>query len=388
MEFVVKMKYTKRISTAVVALAVAACALSGCGKGSAEPQAANTAAPWIETIVVSGERVDASQTYSASSSLSVEHEADLLAEDEGRLTEVLADQGQRVRRGQLLARLDDSRLRKQHDEHRAEMQRVEAQAKQTTVMIQAAEVELQRQSELFKEKLGSQRDYDRARFSLEATRQEAEKGKHDWERARARVEADELSISRMALRSPFDGIVSRRYARTGELLLADAKVLRVTELRPLLVRFTVPEPLRQAAQEGAVLEVAPADSNAPGVKARVIRTGYVVDAASGAVECTARLVEPVPDSLVPGMAVEVKIPGAGGVAQSVAWIPRTAVRRTAGGAGEIFAVQGDKLRKRSVRLGRETESIVQVTGGLNPGEKIAAQFSDKLQDGMAVRVRP
>jgi membrane fusion protein (multidrug efflux system) len=255
-------------------------------------------------------------------------------------------------------------------------------------MLQAAEVDLQRQSELFKEKLGSQRDYDRARFNLEAMGQEVEKVKHELGRTRARVEADELSISRMELRSPFDGIVSRRYARTGELLLPDAKVMRVTELRPLLVRFTVPEPLRQAAREGAVLEVAPADSSAPGVTARVIRTGYVVDAASGAVECTARLVEPVPDSLVPGMAVEVKIPGAGGAAQAIAWIPRAAVHRTAGGSGEIFAVQGDRLRKRSVRLGRETESIVQVTGGLNPGDKIAAQFSEKLQDGMAVRVRP
>lgn len=371
-----------------VALAVAICALAGCGKDSGgQTQAASAAAPWIETIVVTAERGEASQNYSISSSLSVEHEADLLAEDEGRLTEVLADQGQRVRRGQLLAKLDDSRLRNQLNEHRAEMQRAEAQAKQTTVMIQAAEVELQRQSELFKEKLGSQRDYDRARFNLEAMRQEVEKVKHELQRARARVEADELSIARMELRSPFDGIVSRRYARTGEFLLADAKVLRVTELRPLLVRFTVPESLRQSAREGAVLDVAPADSVAPGVKARVMRTGYVVDAASGAVECVARIVEPVPDSLVPGMAVEVKIPG-GGAAQAAAWIPRAAVHRTTGSAGEIFAVQGDKLRKRSVQLGRETESIVQVTGGLTPGEKIAAQFSDKLQDGMSVRVRP
>src|SRR5262249_5538213 len=157
---------------------------------------------------------------------------------------------------------------------------------------------------------------------------------------------------------------------------------------PLLVRFTVPESLRSSAQTGSVVEVFPLDQPGDGIRAHVLRTGYVVDAASGSVDCVARLLEPVPARLVPGMSVEVKLAGQAREPAAALWIPRTAVRGAADGTAMVFQVKSDRLQQRPVKLGRETLASVQVLGGISAGDKIVAQASEDLREGMAVRVRP
>ncbi len=361
--------------------------MAGCGADKPE-QAAKAAevVADVEVYVVPVVDSFAARPLTVASTLAVEREADLLAQDEGRLMEVMADLGQRVKQGELLAKLDATRLRKQIEQDRAEARTLEAGAKQAEVMRQAAEVELQRQSELRKEGLGSLRDYDRARFNLEAYKIEIVKATAEFDRAKAKAEDDEIRLARMDIRAPFDGIVSRRYARVGQSLLRDEKILRLTELHPLLVRFTVPESARHATQTGAMVEVFPADASSSASKARVVRTSMVVDAASGSLECTAQLVEPVAVGLVPGMAVDVRIPGATPMSAGPT-LPAAALRRSAEDRADIFVVVGDRLQKRSVKTGRETAAGVQVLSGLSGGERIVSRISAQLQDGMAVRIR-
>lgn len=361
--------------------------LAGCSADKPQQTAkAAEAVADVEVYVVPAPDSSAARPLTVASTLAVEREADLIAQEEGRLLEVMADLGQRMKQGDVIARLDATRLRKQVEQDRAEAKMLEAASKQAEIFRQGSEVELQRQGELRKEGLGSLRDYDRARFSLEAYKIEIVKAAAEADRAKAKVEEGEIRLGRMDIRAPFDGIVSRRYARVGQSLLQDEKVLRLTELRPLLVRFTVPESARHAASTGAMVDIFPADSAAGPSKARVIRTSMVVDAASGSTECTAQLVEPVPEGLVPGMAVDVRIPLAT-QASAGAFVPADALRRTADDRADVFLVIGDRLQKRSVRTGRETAAGVQVLSGVSGGERIVARLAGNLQDGMAVRVR-
>ncbi len=346
------------------------------------------------SIAASGTARGKTGAYTIASSLMVEHEADLLAEEEGRLLEVLVDQGKRVKQGDVLVRLDDARLRKQLEQDRAEMQSMEVQTRQSSTLREAAEVELQRQAELRKDGLGNMRDFDRARFNLESMRHEVEKAKFEFARLKAKVEADEIRLSRLRIKAPFDGIVARRYVREGQMLLQNEKVLRLTELRPLLVRFAVPEAMRGAAAPGAVVEVSPAGAPATALPARVLRTGYVVDAASASMECIAQVQEPLPADLVPGMAVEVRIPRTM-PEFSAPWIPLAAVWRSPDGSSEVFLVgsalgasSAARLQRRAVELGASSSSSVQILRGVSVGDRIVAQASAGLQDGMEVRIRP
>lgn len=362
--------------------------LSACG-GTPTQQAAREASPEVEVDVFIVPPAPAPEAaLSVPSTLTVEHEADLLAEEPGRLAEVLVDQGAAVKKGQLLARLDSERLRKQLDQDRAELEHLEAELKQDEVLVKAAEVELQRQTELRNEGLGSMRDFDRARFNLESVRHEVMKGQSKRDVARAKVEEGEIRVARLSIRAPFDGVVARRYAREGQLLLQDEKVMRVTELRPLLVRFTVPEAYRTAARTGTAVAVHPLDGSVRAAAARIVRTGYVVDAASGAVECIARMDDPVPAELVPGMAVEVRFPELPRRAPPVAVIPPSALRRSSDDRGEVFVITGNRLQRRQVQLGRDTPAGVEVRSGISAGERLVRHAAPQLQDGMSVRIRP
>lgn len=369
---------------------LAAVAISACGE---QPASTSTAKPETQAlevrVAIAAPDTSPNQGYVTQSTLMVEHETDLLVEEEGVLVSVTVDQGRRVRKGDLLARLDDSRMHKTVEQDRAEVRMLEVQARQATVLRDAAEVELMRQTELRKEGLGSMRDFDRARFNLEAMKQEVAKAGFELERAKAKLEEDEIRLNRMQIRAPYDGIVSRRYAREGQKLLRDEKILRVTELRPLLVRFTIPEAHRRTAVEGNVINVVAADASAGSSRAKVIRTGFVVDSASGSVECIAQLQEPVSDSWVPGMGVEVRIPLAGGSeSRAASVVPRTALRRIGEDKAEVFVVSGDKLEKREVRMGSETSDGVRVLSGISAGERVALSPQANWQSGMAVRVRP
>jgi RND family efflux transporter MFP subunit len=367
-------------------LVVCTAALAACGGTSSGPAASETASPEVRVFVVPAS--SPGSAYTTLTTIMVEHETDLLAEEQGRLMEIVVDQGSRVRKGDRLARLDDSTLRKTVEQNRAESQMLEVQARQAEVLRQAAEVELQRQSELRKEGLGSMRDYDRARFSLESMKHEVEKSRFEFAAAKAKLEENEIRLSRMQIRAPYDGIISRRYAREGQMLLREEKVLRITELQPLLVRFTVPESLRGRAGVGALVEVTPADKSSGPVQARVLRTGFVVDPASGSVECTAQLQNPG-STLLPGMAVEVRLPDTRNAAGSFsAMLPASAVRRLPSGTGEIFIVRGDKLERREVRLGQDSSEGILVLSGLSGGERVVLSAQSSLKDGMAVRVRP
>ncbi len=362
--------------------------IGGCSRQ--QPPGTTNAAGTQPEVEVRVFRVEppAAAVYFAPSTLTVEHEADLLAEEQGRLLQVLADEGQRVKRGQPLARLDDSELRKQFEQDQAEMQMLEAEAREAIVMRQAMEVELQRQSDLQKYGLGTKRDYDRARFNLEASRQEIDKAQFDYERAKAKVAADQLRLSKMELKAPFDGIVSRRYANVGQMLLRNDKLLRVTELRPLIVHFTVPEALRHTVTRGALLQVQTIDPPAVEIRARVIRTTYVVDAASGMLDCVAQLLEPFPAGLVPGLAVEVRAPRTDTGTATSLFIPSSAVLRHTDGTAQVFTVNQGRLQQRTVKLGLGTGTSVQVIGGLSPGETIVLYASGQLQNGVPVRIRP
>jgi len=375
----------KGIQSCVAACALLlTCACSNDAPSAAKEQPAKTE---VEVFVVPRAEPAAAKDVAVASTLTVEHETDLIAEEPGRLLRVLGDQGKRVRANEVLARMEDIRLRKVVEQDRAELRKLESENRQASVLVQAAEVELQRQTELRKEGLGSQRDYDRARFSLDSIRIELDKTKYEVERLRARVEEGEIRLSRMELRAPFDGIVSRRYAREGQMLAAGDRVLRVTELRPLLVHFSVPEEHRARMSGVQLVEVRPLDAAASRQKARILRTAMVVDAASGSTEFVCELVNPA-EGLVPGMSVEVLLPAGADSARGGAIVPAAAIRRTGEATAEIFVVQGDRLQRRSVRVGEQRRDRIAVMSGLQPGERVVARFADNLKDGMTVSVRP
>ena len=182
--------------------------------------------------------------------------------------------GARVSAGQLLAVLEDDEV----------VIRLEAgQAK-----VDEAAAAFSRAEELREREVISQSEYDQ----ILASKRLAEA-----ELARAR-----LDLTRTRVRAPFDGMVSRRYVREGELVDFGMGLFRVTAMTPLRARLLVPESEAAAFRVGAEVELVGAGELT--ATAKVIVIGPTIDAASGTREVVVELSEP--GGFRPGAAVVAK----------------------------------------------------------------------------------
>ena len=236
--------------------------------------------------------------------LTVEHEVDVLAERDGVVTEMAADEGTKVASGAVLARLDARQVESDLEQARADLKIAEYNVKYNEAELHANQAFLERAQLMFKEGLGSKADLDAAEFKAKGSGYDLESWKANVEKRRAQIHALDLELDKTRIHAPFSGVVSRRYIRQGEMVPKGGRCYRLSQLEPLLVEFQVPEadPRKPAADQEVRGSLA-SDSNRT-FQARVTRVSPLVDAASGSYEVTATLLSPPPD-LKPGMAVRI-----------------------------------------------------------------------------------
>ncbi|HKW24406.1 MAG TPA: efflux RND transporter periplasmic adaptor subunit [Terriglobales bacterium] len=245
-------------------------------------------------------------SFLASGPLLVEDQVDVGAQRPGMVAKLLADVGQPVRQGQLLALLDDRQLLAERDAAQARVHSDEANLQDWQAETRMAEADFRRAEGMYKAKLNTEEELDHARYKKEGSVYEVEKGKQELLRAQADLQAVSLELEKTRIRAPFDGVVARRYVRMGQEVATGDRLFWVTAVRPLRVKFTVPENFFGRIRPGQVLDLTCADD--PGAKhaARIIQVSPVVDPSSGTFEVLAELVNPGPN-LRPGMTASVSL---------------------------------------------------------------------------------
>jgi len=159
---------------------------------------------------------------------------------------------------------------------------------------------------MFKAQLNTQEQLDHARYKWQGSVYEIEKGQQQLLQRQAALRAVSLELEKTHIRAPFDGVVARRYVRLGEEVASGDRLFWVTAVRPLRVKFTLPENLIGQVKRGQMLQVTCLDE--PGVShpAKVIQVSPVVDPSSGTFEVLAQLVNPG-RNLRPGMTANIRI---------------------------------------------------------------------------------
>jgi membrane fusion protein (multidrug efflux system) len=286
----------------LVVAAVLATGTAGCTSDSG-PERASAAEPVRSPAPVTSPAPSAVQRE-IPAVLTVEHEVDVLAEHDGVVLEMLADEGAKVESGAILARLDSREVESQLEQARADFKISEFNVKYNEAELHANQARLERAQMMFNEGLGSKADLDEAEFRAKGSAYDLESWKAQVEKRRAQVRALDLELDRTRIRAPFAGVVSRRYLRQGEMVSKGTPCYRLSQLGPLLVEFQVPETdANKPAAEQTVHGTLLSDPNRS-FEARIVRVSPVVDAASGSYQVTASLVAPGTD-LKPGMAVRV-----------------------------------------------------------------------------------
>ena len=136
----------------------------------------------------------------------------------GKVIEVLIEEGMKVREGQVLARLDDTNVQTSLKLAEAQLASSKNVLAETEVRIKEAEQELQRQTDLVKNKIATQADYDHAEASAFALKAHLKQQQADVVVAERQVAYWEQQLDDTIIRAPFGGIVTSKNAQPGEMI--------------------------------------------------------------------------------------------------------------------------------------------------------------------------
>lgn len=336
-----------------LAMMVAALALAACGNGD---EAANgkAAAP-VRVAVV--ETAPAVESLRAVGLLAPADEVRLGFKTGGPVDAIHVEQGQAVKKGQLLATLADDEV-------------ASAVAQARAVADQAA------------------RDLDRGRALLAdevATREQVEDLTTASTVARAQLRAALFNARHARIEAPADGVVLRRLAEPDEQVAPGQPVLVVGNTDGgWIVRAALPDRAVVQLESGQPAEVTFDAFPGRRFAATVIEIAAAADPQTGTYEMKLS-VDPAGARFVQGLTAKVAIAQAD--ADAVAVVPVTSLLEADGRVATVFVVaEGGTARRVSIETGRLFDERVEVLKGLSPGDRVITEGAAWLDDNDAVRV--
>jgi membrane fusion protein (multidrug efflux system) len=337
----------------VLACAVAALA-AGCSNGKAkdkDPEATDTAVP-VEVQPL--RRAPIVAVYSGTAPIEAHEEAQVVAKVGGEVRQLFVEEGDVVKAGQIMARLDGDRLR--------------LEVAQTEANLRKLERDYKRQLELSQKGLVAQGTAENAKFDLDALRAA-------YDRAR-------LELGYTEIRAPIDGVVSARHIKVGNTIAPNDPTFRVTNLDPLLAYVHIPEKeFRKLApsQTAEVVVDALGGERFTGVISRISPT---VDPKTGTFRARVEVQDPT-RRLKPGMFARVNIVYER--REDALQLPRSSIV-DADGTQSVFVVADGKAAQKPVQTGLANNGWIEVTGGLQGDEQVVVVGQGGLKTGTAVKV--
>jgi RND family efflux transporter MFP subunit len=370
--------------------------LAGCGGGTheaAKSREAGTvnALPSREVRLARAETGRLSRVVTVSGTLGAEEQADLAMKVAGRLETIAVDLGDRVGRGQVIARLapTDFELRISQAQNALEQARARlglsagepdrvVPPEQTSVVKQAAanlrqaQLTHDRAASLFRQQLISQSDFDAAQAGLQVADARYQDAMED---ARSRQglllqRTAELNIARQqladsALTAPFDGMIRERKVSRGDYITVGEPLVTLVRIHPLRLRLAVPE--RDAANVRVNQPVKLTIEGDP-----VEHTGRVARISPAISEDNRTLLveAEVPNQdgrLRPGSFARAKIETVS--AEPTVLVPFSAVVSFAG-IDKVMGVEGGKAVEKRVRTGRRAGDQVEILEGVVAGDPV------------------
>jgi membrane fusion protein (multidrug efflux system) len=318
-------------------------------KGAEDPKGGVEALP---VSVISTERGNIDSVMIFSSNVDSERQVKIYPMSSGILEEILRDEGDRVKKGDVLARLDDREAGLNEEKARLNLQQLAA--------------ELKRQTELFEKNMISEDAFEKLKFSTESARL-------DWQ-------TKKLLLSYTRITTPISGMVSRREIKAGNKVNVSDLAFSVIDTEEKIAVVHVPEQNRRDILIGqkAVL-------SAPGVEipAAVKRFSPAVDPESGTVKVTVAAADPK-NALAIGQFVNVRLIRS--VHQNALLINKDALVFE-GGKVFVFKMNEDQtVAKVEVKTDFESGFKAEIVSGLTDGDQVVTAGKSSIKDGDKVKV--
>jgi len=277
---------------------------------------------------------------------------DVRTELSGRVSEIHFKEGARVKKGALLVKIDDREL--------------VAQLAKATSELAIAKKENERQTDLYAQKVSSQREYDTAANNLGV--------------AQAQFDLISVQINKSSLRAPFDGVVGLRNVSEGEYITPTTLITTLLEDHPVKIDFTVPERFAGSVKKGDIVHFT-VEGSTRVFDATVYALESLIDPETRSLGV--RATSPNTDgALVPGAFAEVEVlmPERNAVTvPSFTLVPELRGQH-------VFLYHGGKASSVVVTTGLRTEDRVEITKGVAPGDTLITSGILQLKTGAPVTI--
>lgn len=242
--------------------------------------------------------------FTTTGPLVADQQSDVASERDGRIVRIAVEIGDHVRRGQVLASLDDRTLRAAIDSQTAHLASLRAQVHEWESEEKMDGADLRRADQMRSEKILSEEGWEHVKYKLDEVTAEVTRYRADTTAAEADLAAAKLQLDQCHILAPLTGVVGRRSARLEQEVRKGDVLFWITAESPLRILFTVPESAMSAFRVGAPLDLTTPGYPSLHQAAHILRVSPVVDPASDSIQVIGTLDRPSP-SLKPGMSMQV-----------------------------------------------------------------------------------
>jgi RND family efflux transporter MFP subunit len=332
----------------------------------------------------------------------------------GKVLAIFVEEGQPVKRGQVLARLDDSQLRATLRVGQAQLAAAERGAAEDEARLREAVLTLDRRRQLVKESVISKAELDSAEAQVESFKARIALAREQVEVARSQIAATETDLTDMVVRAPFDGVAISKDAQPGEMIspvsagggFTRTGICTIVDMSSLEIEVDVSEQYINRVRPGqpveAVLDAYPewripthvittvpsADRQKSTVRVRI---GFDRPGEDRSAKAETKD-QPLDSRILPDMGVKTsflseRAPETTKQAPRARLLVPKAAIRSADGASIVFVVRDDRVERRAVKVGAEDGGQIEIASGLTPGERVVVDGPATLTDGARVKER-
>ena len=336
------------------------CALCLAAAGCRKQQDAGAAAPGnfaVQVVAVEAKRQPISESLSLVGSLAANEMIEIKSETDGMVEEINFKEGERVEKGHLLFRLDESKFA--------------ASVAEADASFKVAQANFERTRELVKEKLVSPQEFDTIAAQFHA--------------AQATLDLRKRQLRDARIHAPFAGIVGARQVSPGQVIARNTTLSWLVDLDTLKAEFNVPERFFSRARLGQIIELAVATYPGEKFQGEVYFISPHIDPVFRTVLVKA-YVKNQEQRLRPGMFANLDLTLK--VRDQAVLVPETAITISSDKASLYTIESGDTAQLKPVTTGLRMGGKVEITDGLNGGELVVVEGTQKLRPGAKVKLAP
>jgi RND family efflux transporter MFP subunit len=315
----------------------------------------------------------------------------------GKVLEVFVEEGRAVRKGQVLATLDDSQVRAALAVSEAQLEAARRGAAEDEARLREAELTLGRREQLIKERIIGKAELDSARAEVESVRARISLAQQQVKVAESLVNQHRTDLADMTVRAPFDGIAISKDAQPGEMIspvsagggFTRSGIATIVDMSSLEIEVDVAEQYIERVRPDQPIEAVLDAYKDWRIPAHVITTVPSADRQKATMKVRIGF-DKLDPRILPDMGVKVSFLSERAPAETAAprarlLVPKAAVRSDAG-KNVVFVVHEDRVERRAVATGAAEGDQIEIASGLTAGEKVVIDGPATIKDGDKVTV--